>query len=82
MKDIFESITVERVRKVANRWNITERDAYELIINFESRQNVPVLPIVVNPYFATNSPIRSNNKNNNNNVKKKSFFSLLFKCCR
>lgn len=81
MGDIFETITVERVRNVANRWKITERDAYELIVNFESRQNVPILPIVVNPHF-NNSDYLTCTHSVNNNVKKKSFFSFLFKCCR
>ena len=77
MEDIFETITEKRVNNVAKRWNISERDAYELIINVESRQNIKVLPIVVNPYFATNDTTCSNIT-----VKKKIFFSCLFKCCR
>ena len=70
-EDIFESITEERVYRVAKRWNISQRDAYELIVNVESRQNIQVLPTVINPHFVIN-----------NTVKKKSFFSFLFKCCR
>lgn len=81
MGDIFETITIERVRNVAKRWNITERDAYELIINFESRQNVPILPIIENPYFDDTDDLICTH-NVNNHVKKKSFFSFLFKCCR
>lgn len=70
MEDIFETITESRVHRVAKRWNINERDAYELIVNFESRQNIKVLPISVNPYFATNDT----NYNINNKEKKRSFF--------
>ena len=78
MEDIFETITQERVYRVSKRWNISQKDAYELIVNVESRQNIQVLPIVVNPCFITNNIPHSNN----NNVKKKGFFSFLFKCCR
>lgn len=83
MEDIFKTITEERVNRVAKRWDITQKDAYELIVNVESRQNIPVLSIVINPYFSTNDVVYSNNRvNRNNTVKKKSFFSFLFKCCR
>lgn len=77
MEDIFETITEKRVNNVAKIWNISERDAYELIINFESRQNIKVLPIVINPHFAINDTTYSNIT-----VKKTDFFSCLFKCCR
>tara|TARA_Y100001980_G_C14501414_1_gene277342 strand:+ start:107 stop:394 length:288 start_codon:yes stop_codon:yes gene_type:complete len=93
MEDIFISITEKRVANVSKRWNITPKDAYELILNFESRQNIEVLPIVVNPIFTLqeeNDIIARRKKrqhfslkrNNTVRAKKKHFFSFLFKCCR
>ena len=37
--DIYSKITLTRVRIVSNRWKITEKDALELIVNFEIRQS-------------------------------------------
>ena len=79
---IFKNITNERVNTVAKKWNISHKDAYELILNFESRQTIPVLPIVVNPMFSleeTNHLIKKEESDN-----KRNFFSLLIKClcCR
>ena len=35
----YSNITLNRVKIVSNRWKITEKEALELIVNFEIRQS-------------------------------------------
>ena len=63
MDDVIANITPGRVRRVSKRWNISQRDAFELIVNVETRQSVvpidsdeeTINAIVVNHSFIENN---------------------------
>ena len=50
-KDFYSKITLERVKNVSKRWNISEREAFELIVNFEIRQSDNQISFIENENF-------------------------------